>query len=45
MSVSQCAEGDQVEYLVLPLAVRVQRVRIDRRRLGKDVEVYDIRVA
>jgi hypothetical protein len=34
-----------VEYLVLSLDTRVHRVHIYRRRLGKEVEVYDLRVA
>ena len=39
-----CAEEENVEYLVLPLSVRVHRVRIYRRHMGKEVEVYDMRV-
>ena len=38
-------EGESVEYLVTPLAVHVQRVRIYRRQLSKELEVYDLRVA
>ncbi len=37
-------EGEEVEYLVLPLSVRVQRVRIYRRRMSKEIEVYDMRI-
>jgi hypothetical protein len=37
--------NDQVEYLVLPLNDRLHRVRIYRRQLSKDVEVYDMRPA
>ena len=39
------AEGDEVEYLVLPLTLRVHRVKIYRRRMSQDLEVYDMRVA
>lgn len=45
LSVRPCAEGNEVEYLVLPLNVRVHRVHIYRRRIGKDVEVFDMRAA
>ena len=45
LNVRPCAEQDQVEYLVLPLSVRVRRVYIYRRRLSKEIEVYDMRVA
>ena len=38
-------EGESVEYLVTQLDVRVQRVRIYRRQLSKELEVYDLRVA
>jgi hypothetical protein len=38
-------DGEQVEYIVLTLDNRVHRVRIYRRSLGEDVEVYDLRVA
>ncbi|MDQ2714769.1 MAG: hypothetical protein M3Z08_07680 [Chloroflexota bacterium] len=45
LSARPCEEGDAVEYLVLPLSLRVQQVRIYRRRLGRDVEIYDMRAA
>jgi hypothetical protein len=45
LSVRPYAEGADVEYLVLPLNGRVHRVRIYRRRMGKEIEVYDMRVA
>ena len=45
LSVRPCADGDEVEYLVLPLNTRVHDVYIYRRQMGKDVEVYDMRAA
>jgi hypothetical protein len=45
LSVRPSEEGDEVEYLVLPLDLRVHRVRIYLRHLAKEVEVYDLRVA
>ncbi len=45
LSVRPCAEGDEIEYLVLPLSIRMRRVHIYRRRMSKDVEVYDMRAA
>ncbi len=44
LSACPCTEGDEVEYLLLPLNVRVHRVRIYRKRMAKDVEVYDMSV-
>ena len=44
-SVRPCEDGEQVEYLVLTLNVRVHHVHIYRRRMGKEIEVYDMRVA
>ena len=38
-------DGENVDYLVLELDVRVHRVRIYKRRMSKDVEVYDMRAA
>ncbi len=38
-------EGDAVEYLVLPLNYDVNYVHIVRRQMGKELEVYDMRVA
>ncbi|GAC1384906.1 MAG: hypothetical protein NVS4B7_20780 [Ktedonobacteraceae bacterium] len=35
-------DGEDVEYLILPLSVRIQRVRIYRRRMGKEMEIYDM---
>ncbi|HYL42746.1 MAG TPA: hypothetical protein VEU97_05120 [Ktedonobacteraceae bacterium] len=43
LSVRPCEEGENVEYLVLPLDARVHHVHIYRRRMGKDIEVYDMR--
>jgi len=45
LSVRPSEEGDEVEYLLLPLDLRVHRVRIYRRHLAKEVEVYDLRIA
>jgi hypothetical protein len=45
LSVRPSDEGDEVEYLVLPLDLRVHHVRIYRRHLAKEVEVYDLQVA
>ena len=38
-------DGEQVDYIVRSLDNHVHRVRIYRRSLNKDVEVYDLRVA
>lgn len=38
-------EGDDVEYLVITLDMRVHHVSICRRHMGKEIEVYDLRVA
>jgi hypothetical protein len=45
LSVHPCADGDDVEYLVLPLNTHIQRVRIYRRQISKDVEIYDMHAA
>ena len=45
LNVRPVVEGDEVEYLVLSLNLRVHRVRIYRRQMAKDLEVYDMRVA
>lgn len=45
LSVRPTSEGDEVEYLVLPLNYDITRVHIYRRQMGKDVEVYDMRIA
>jgi hypothetical protein len=42
LSVRPSEEGEDVEYLVLPLDVGVHHVQIYRRRLGKEIEVYDM---
>ncbi len=36
-------EGDNVEYLMLSLNDRIHCVRIYRRQLSKEVEIYDMR--
>lgn len=38
-------ESDAVEYLVVDLNARVQRVEIYRRQIGPVVDVYDMRAA
>lgn len=45
LNVRPATGEDGVEYLMLPLNGRISRVHIYRRLLGKEVEVYDIRVA
>lgn len=37
-------DGDDIEYLVQPLTNRVHRILIYHKRLGKEFEVYDMRV-
>jgi hypothetical protein len=36
---------DEVEYLSLPLNSRIKRVRIYRRAMAQDLEVYDMQAA
>ena len=38
-------ESDAVEYLLLDLNSRIQRIEIYRRSMGKEVDVYDMRAA
>jgi hypothetical protein len=45
LSARPSEDGDGIEYLVIPLNLRVHRVHIYRRRMGKELEVYDMRVA
>src|SRR5579859_7109673 len=45
LSVRPSEEGDNVEYLVLPLSLKVHHVQIYRRRMGKELEVYEMRAA
>ena len=45
LSVRPYIEGENVDYLVLPLGQKVYRVFIYQRRMGQAVEVYDMRVA
>jgi hypothetical protein len=45
LSVRPWEEGTEVEYLVLSLSANIQRVRIYRRHMAKDIEVYDMSVA
>ena len=45
LSVRPTEDGDGVEYLVIPLNLRVHHVHIYRRRMGEELEVYDMRVA
>jgi hypothetical protein len=37
-------ESNVVEYLVLDLTAEVQRVEIYRRNMGKELDIYDMRV-
>ncbi len=45
LSVRPHLDGENVEYLVLPLTISVNRVRICRRRMSKEIEVYDMYTA
>ena len=45
LSVSPFTDEGEVEYLVLSLDYNVTYVYIYRRQMGKEVEVYDMRVA
>jgi hypothetical protein len=45
LNVRPVDDGNEVEYLVLSLHLRVKRVKIYRRQMAKDLEVYDMRVA
>lgn len=38
-------ESDAVEYLVLDLNARIQRVEIYRRSMGKDLDMYEMRAS
>ncbi len=38
-------ENENTEYLVLSLSQRVHKIFIYQRKMGQDVEVYDMRVA
>ena len=38
-------ESDEVEYLVVDLTARIQRIEIYRRQMGQVVDVYDMRAA
>ena len=42
LSVRPHLDGENVEYLVLPLTTRVNCVRICRRLVSKEIEVYDM---
>lgn len=45
LNVRPVVEGNEVEYLVLALTLRMHRVKIYRRRMAQDLEVYDMCVA
>jgi hypothetical protein len=45
LNVRPVADSDEVEYLVLSLNEHVRFVRIYRRQMGEEVEVYDMRAA
>lgn len=45
LNVRPVVEGDEVEYLVLSLNERIRFVHIYRRQMGKEMEIYDMRVA
>lgn len=44
LSVRPHLDGENIEYLVLPLNYNVNYVNIVRRQIGKELEVYDLRV-
>lgn len=43
LNVRPCAKEDTVEYLVLPLTYQVNQVYIYKRRMGQELEIYDMR--
>ncbi len=45
LSTRPYVDGENIEYLVLPLNQRVYRICIYQRPMGQAVEVYDMRVA
>lgn len=45
LSVCPCAGEEEVEYLMLDLSLRIQRVHIYRRWMSREIEVYDMRSA
>ena len=45
LSVRPVLDGEEVEYLVLSLTIKVSRVSIYCRQMGKEIEVYDMRAA
>ena len=45
LQVRPCAKDDTVEYLVLSLNYYVNQVYVYRRRMSKELEVYDMRAA
>jgi hypothetical protein len=45
LQVRPCAKDDTVEYLILSLNYYVNQVYIYRRRMSKELEVYDMRAA
>ncbi len=45
LHVRPLVEGDEVEYLVLSLNEHIRFVHIYRRKMGKEIEVYDMREA
>lgn len=45
LSVRPYADGDDVEYLMLDLTMRIHRVHIYRRRVSREIEIYDMRAA
>ena len=45
LSVRPYSGGDDVEYLILDLTMRIHRVDIYRRRMSKAIEIYDLRAS
>ena len=45
LSVRPYADGNDVEYLMLDLSIRIHRVHSYRRRVSREIELYDMRAA
>jgi hypothetical protein len=45
LSVRPYADGDDVEYLMLDLSIRIHRVYIYLRHVSREIEIYDLRAA
>ena len=45
LSVCPYADDDDVEYLLLDLSIRIHSVYIYRRRVSREIEIYDMRAS